>query len=94
MAPVAAPAAVLTEVVDTRTGVVRATGVLTPSGADLLRGAVETLQRLGHRRITLDLSGVDHADEEAIALLEGLCDPSAGGASVGLVAHRPARASC
>jgi anti-anti-sigma regulatory factor len=91
MAPVPAPTAVLTEVVDTRAGVVRATGVLTASGADLLCGAVETLQRLGHRRVTLDLTGVHDADDEGIALLEELCGAGAGGAPVGLVVRRPVR---
>ncbi len=90
MPSVPAPRAVLTEVVDTRAGVVRASGVLTTSGADLLRGAVETLQRLGHRRITLDLTDVRHADDEGLAQLEELCVDT----TAGLVVRRPVRGAC
>ena len=94
MAPVPAPAAVLTEVVYTRTGVVRASGVLTSSGADLLCGAVETLSRLGHRRITLDLSGIHDVHDAGLARIEELRSATAAASSVGLVVRRPAGSPC
>ena len=80
----------LTEVVDSRAGVVRASGVLTRSGADLLRGAVETLERQGHRRITLDLTRVDAADDEGLATLEELRTAM----TTGLVVRRPSWEHC
>jgi hypothetical protein len=66
MSTPAPPAPLLTEVVDTRSGLIRARGHLTVQGADLLRGTVRTLQQLGHRRITLDLCGIDEADDEGL----------------------------
>jgi anti-anti-sigma regulatory factor len=45
----------LTEVVDGRTGTIRARGCLTGAGADLLRGSVTALRGLGHHRVVLDL---------------------------------------
>ena len=62
----------LTEMVDARAGRISATGVLTSTGVDLLRGAVETLERQGHRRITLDLTGVREADDEELREVEEL----------------------
>ena len=62
----------LTEHIDTRAGCIRATGALTRTGADLLRGTVETLERQGHRRITLDLTGVREADDEGLTQVEEL----------------------
>lgn len=64
--------AALTEHVDLRLGRIRATGELTRTGADLLRGTVETLERQGHRRITLDLTGVRAADDEGLSQVEEL----------------------
>jgi hypothetical protein len=65
-------ATALTEHVDIRLGRIRATGALNRTGADLLRGTVETLERQGHRRITLDLSGVREADDEGLTEVEEL----------------------
>jgi hypothetical protein len=62
----------LTEHVDARAGSIRAVGVLTRTGADLLCGTVETLERQGHRRITLDLSGLRDADDEGLGQVEEL----------------------
>lgn len=62
----------LTELVDARAGRIRASGVLTGTGADLLRGAVETLERQGHRRITLDLTELQEADDEGLRQVEEL----------------------
>ena len=84
----------LTEIVDSRAGVVRASGVLTRSGADLLRGAVETLERQGHRRITLDLTGLDAVEDEGLAQLEELRRAMASGRRAGLVVRRPLWESC
>jgi anti-anti-sigma regulatory factor len=83
------PLDLLTEVVDTRAGVVRASGVLTRSGADLLCGTVETLERLGHRRITLDLTAVHAADDDGLAQLEELRTAMGAGQRPGLVVRRP-----
>ena len=62
----------LTELVDARAGRIRAVGVLTPTGVDLLRGTVETLERQGHHRITLDLTGLREADDEGLRQVEEL----------------------
>ena len=80
----------LTEVVVSRSGVVRASGVLTGSGADLLRGTVESLERHGHRRITLDLTRVDAADDEGLATLAEL----RAAMTSGLVVRRPSWETC
>jgi anti-anti-sigma regulatory factor len=79
----------LTEVVDARTGVVRASGHLTVQGADLLRGAVESLHRSGHARVLLDLRHVQAAD---VAGLHVLHDVACALAEVGgtlLVSNAP-----
>lgn len=52
----------LTEWVNARTGTVRASGLLTAQGADLLRGTLENLARQGHRTVLLDLADVRVAD--------------------------------
>jgi hypothetical protein len=62
----------LTETVDARGGVVRARGVLTRTGAELLCGTIETLYRQGHRRVTLDLRDISDIDDEGSAHLEAL----------------------
>jgi hypothetical protein len=53
------PDRTLTEWVDGRTGTVRASGLLTPQGADLLRGTLLNLARQGHRTLLLDLADVE-----------------------------------
>jgi anti-anti-sigma regulatory factor len=62
----------LIEVVDGRTGVIRARGRLTGAGADLLRGSAQALQGLGHRRVVVDLRGVDTLDAEGLRELLAL----------------------
>ena len=84
----------LTEQIDTRSGVVSARGVLTRPGADLLRGAVEALARLGHRRITLDLSGLNSADDDGVVALAKLDERIAAGSRPGLVVVRPPWGAC
>ena len=64
----------LTEAIDPVTGTVRVRGSLTPQGADLLRGTVENLRRLGHSRVVVDLSGVQDADEQTRRVLLDLLD--------------------
>lgn len=56
-------------VVDRGTATIHATGQLTALGADLLCGTVEDLRRHGWIRITLELQGVEAADDEARGLL-------------------------
>ncbi|MCV2487835.1 hypothetical protein OF117_00545 [Geodermatophilus sp. YIM 151500] len=81
----------LTAVVDTRGGGVRATGHLTVQGADLLRGTVETLRRLGHRRIVLDLAGVGGTDPDGVAALDALRSAPAGAVGDLVVRSAPDR---
>ncbi|MGY1683123.1 hypothetical protein [Geodermatophilus sp. SYSU D01176] len=60
------------QVVDRQRRTIRAGGVLTVQGADLVRGTVLLLRR-GHRgRITLDLEGVRAADDAGLQDLEVL----------------------
>lgn len=59
----------LTEVVDGRIGAIRAHGCLTGAGADLLRGSVAALHRLGHARVTLDLRGLETIDADGLRAL-------------------------
>ncbi len=61
-----------TEVVDSRAGSIRARGRLTVQGADLLSGAVLALHKGGHRRVLLDLAGLQGADDAALVMLRHL----------------------
>jgi len=70
--PACDPGAQLSELVDGHTGRVRASGRLTPQGADLLRGTVENLRRLGHSTVVLDLTGVQAADDAGLHVLSAL----------------------
>lgn len=70
--PHALPGPSLTEVVDGYTGRVRVSGHLTPQGADLLRGTVEGLRRLGHTTVVLDLADVQGADDVGLHVLSDL----------------------
>jgi len=82
-----------TEVVDSRAGVVRARGHLTAQAADLLSGAVLALHQGGHRRVLLDLEGVQEAEDAGLLLLQRLrtvlC--AEGGSLVVLHAPDPGR---
>jgi hypothetical protein len=59
----------LTEVVDRRAGLIRATGTLTSLGADLLRGTADGLRGSGHVRVVLDLRGVRSAEPDGLDIL-------------------------
>ena len=62
----------MSEVVDSLHGTVRVSGHLTVQGADLLRGTVETLRRGGHRRVLVDLQGVEAADAAGLHVLRDM----------------------
>jgi hypothetical protein len=83
------PSAMMTEFVDPHAGVVRASGVLTRSGADLLCGTVESLERLGHRSVVVDLSGLLGVEDEGLAHFEELCVTTARQRGLALVVRRP-----
>jgi anti-anti-sigma regulatory factor len=80
------------EVVDCARAVIRARGCLTVQSADLLRGTVEVLRRSGHTRITVDLTGLTVAGQDALDLLSDLADEPAGRAAR-LVVLPPAEAA-
>jgi hypothetical protein len=80
-------AALLTEVVDRRTGTIRAAGRLTPLGADLLCGTVDDLRNRGWHRITVELGEVDTADASARGLLAQLQARMAAGGAELLLEH-------
>jgi hypothetical protein len=61
-----------TEVVDSRAGVIRARGHLTAQAADLLSGAVLALHEGGHRRVLLDLQGLQGAEAAGLSMLQHL----------------------
>lgn len=62
----------LSETVDRRIGVIRASGHLSAQGADLLRGTADALREGGHRRVVLDLAGVQAADDAGLDVLRRL----------------------
>lgn len=62
----------LSEVVDSRAGLIRASGHLSAQGADLLSGTADSLRGTGHSRVVLDLRDVRTADLAALAILDGL----------------------
>ena len=62
----------LSETVDVRIGVIRASGHLSAQGADLLRGTARALHEGGHRRVVVDLAGVRAADDDGLDLLRRL----------------------
>ncbi|SDF57375.1 STAS domain-containing protein [Blastococcus fimeti] len=64
----------LSETVDLRIGVIRASGHLTAQGADLLRGTADSLREGGHRRVVVDLAGVRGADDAGLDVLRSLRD--------------------
>jgi anti-anti-sigma regulatory factor len=66
------PTASLTEAIDPIAGTVRVSGHLTAQGADLLRGTVENLCRLGHSHVVLDMAGVHATDDAALPVLNSL----------------------
>ncbi|SDY67652.1 STAS domain-containing protein [Modestobacter sp. DSM 44400] len=86
--PAAGPA--LSEVIDGRTGKVRVSGHLTPQGADLLRGTVEGLRRLGHSTVVLDLADVQAADDVGLHVLQNLRSRMAAAGDELLLRNAPA----
>ncbi|WP_218938588.1 STAS domain-containing protein, partial [Modestobacter altitudinis] len=88
-AAAAPPRAALTEVVDGRRGRVQASGQLTSQGADLLRGTVEGLVRLGHSTVVLDLTGVQAADAVGLHVLSSLESSMAASGGRLLVRNAP-----
>jgi anti-anti-sigma regulatory factor len=81
--------AVLTETVNVRTGLIRASGHLTSLGADLLRGTAESLHGNGHVRVVLDLQDVRGADVDGLDLLRELGDELAARGAELVVRHSP-----
>lgn len=63
---------VLTETVNGRTGLIRASGHLTAQGADLLAGTADQLRENGHSRVVLDLRDVEDADDTGLDILRDL----------------------
>ena len=79
----------LTETVNLRAGLIRASGHLTSQGADLLRGTAESLQGSGHLRVVLDLRDVQAADDAGLDVLRDLgADFAARGGEL-VVRHAP-----
>jgi anti-anti-sigma regulatory factor len=60
------------EAVDPRSATITASGHLTDLAVDLLRGTIDTLRRLGHHRITVDLHDVRATDATALTTLRSV----------------------
>ena len=84
-------AAVLSETVDTRAGLIRARGRLTAQGADLLRGTATQLRASGHTRVVLDLGGVSEVDGAGLAILDRLYSSFSADGGQLLITHPPSR---
>jgi len=80
----------LSETVDRRTGLIRASGRLTSLGADLLRGTAESLHGSGHVRVVLDLQDVRDADDDGLDVLRGLGEELAATGGELVVRYAPA----
>lgn len=79
----------MTETVNVRTGLIRASGHLTPQGADLLSGTADHLRGNGHSRVTLDLRDVQAVDDAGLDILRDLrSDFEASGHKL-LIRHAP-----
>jgi len=77
------------EVVDLGAGALRAGGDLTEQGADLLYGAVRALQGRGHDRVTVDLAGVQAADDAGLHALRVLQEDLGTGGQELVLLHAP-----
>ena len=86
--------ALFTEVVDRRAGSIRARGRLTVQGADLLSGAVHALHQGGHRRVLLDLGGLQGADDAGLVMLRQLRASVASKGGTLVLLHPPAESGC
>lgn len=83
--------AALTEVIDGRTGSVRVSGHLTAQGADLIRGTVASLHRLGHADVLIDLAGLQGADDAGLRVLRSTIAAEGGGGGPGILLRDPLR---
>lgn len=87
----AAPGAVLTETVNLRAGLIRASGHLTAQGADLLSGTADHLRGAGHSHVTLDLRDVRGVDDAGLDILRDLCSEFEATGGKLLIRHAPER---
>ena len=90
-APSQSSAAVLSEIVDIRAGLIRARGRLTAQGADLLRGTATQLRATGHTRVVLDLGEISEVDGAGLAILDRLHSSFSAGGGQLLITHPPSR---
>ena len=79
----------LSETVDRRIGVIRASGHLTRLGADLLSATADSLFGTGHRRVTLDLRDLRAADDAGLEVLADLRRRVAGSGGELVLQHAP-----
>lgn len=79
----------LSETVDRRIGVIRASGHLTRLGADLLSATADSLFVTGHRRVTLDLRDLRAADDAGLEVLADLRRRVAGSGGELVLQHAP-----
>ncbi len=70
--PTSHDGAALSETVNLRSGLIRASGHLTRQGADLLSGTADSLRGSGHTRVVLDLEDVRAADDAGLDILRTL----------------------
>jgi anti-anti-sigma regulatory factor len=83
------PQPALSEVIDGAHGTVTASGQLTSLGADLLRGTVEGLRRLGHSTVVIDMADVQAADPAGLSILDQLSTTMASAGDQLLLLHVP-----
>lgn len=79
----------LSETVDRRVGVIRASGHLTRLGADLLSATADSLFGTGHRRVTMDLSALRAVDDAGLEVLRDLRRRIAGSGGELVLRHVP-----
>jgi anti-anti-sigma regulatory factor len=79
----------LSERVDRSTGRIRASGHLTPQGADLLSGTADSLRGSGHTRVVIDLQDVRFADDAGLDILRSLRSRFAADGGELLLEHLP-----
>jgi anti-anti-sigma regulatory factor len=79
----------LSERVDRSSGRIRASGHLTPQGADLLSGTADSLRGSGHTRVVIDLKDVWSADDAGLDILQSLRTRFAATGGELLIEHLP-----
>ena len=79
----------LSERVDRTSGRIRASGYLTPQGADLLSGTADSLRGSGHTRVVIDLQDVRSADDAGLDILRTLRTRFAASGGELLLEHLP-----